>query len=57
MATTTFVLYRYDPSLVAAVVFILLFLAAGCCHVYQLLRSKTWYMVPFCIGIGCKYSY
>jgi hypothetical protein len=45
-----FKLYRYDPSLAAAVLFIALFLAVSVLHTYQLLRTRTWFFIPFCIG-------
>ncbi|KAL3427231.1 RTA1 domain protein [Phlyctema vagabunda] len=42
--------YRYDPSLVAAAIFITLFFITTALHTYQLVRTKTWYFVPFVIG-------
>jgi hypothetical protein len=62
MATTTsnstttstsdsdFKLYRYDPSLGAAVLFIALFSIASFLHLYQLLRTRTWFFIPFVVG-------
>ncbi|KAG4431803.1 hypothetical protein IFR05_012711 [Cadophora sp. M221] len=44
--------YRYDPSLVAAVVFIVCFVVTTFFHLYQLVRTRTWYFIPLCIG-GC----
>lgn len=49
-----FVLYRYDPSLPAAIVFIVLFALAFSIHLVQLLRSRTWYFIPFVIGGLCE---
>ncbi|KAH7144245.1 RTA1 like protein-domain-containing protein [Dactylonectria estremocensis] len=51
MASGKFVLYHYDPSLVAAVIFVGLFSLSATLHVWQL-RSKAWYMIPFLIGCG-----
>lgn len=50
-----FVLYRYNPSMAAAVVFIILFLVATTLHTYQLLRTRTWFLIPFVIGGFCKF--
>jgi hypothetical protein len=43
-------LYRYDPSLVAAVIFIALFSLASLLHLYQLVRTKVLFFIPFLIG-------
>jgi len=45
-----FKLYRYDPSMAAAVIFIILFLLSTALHTYQLLRTKTWFFSCFVIG-------
>ncbi|KAL9630853.1 MAG: hypothetical protein Q9164_006205, partial [Protoblastenia rupestris] len=45
-----FKLYHYDPSMAAAVLFTILFLLTTMLHMYQLLLTRTWYMVPFLIG-------
>ncbi|KAH7369989.1 RTA1 like protein-domain-containing protein [Rhexocercosporidium sp. MPI-PUGE-AT-0058] len=42
--------YRYDPSLVAAIIFIVCFLLTTFFHSYQLVRTRTWYFIPLCIG-------
>ncbi|PVH74220.1 RTA1-domain-containing protein [Cadophora sp. DSE1049] len=42
--------YHYDPTMVGAVIFIVLFLTTTTLHCYQLLRTKVWFMVPFVIG-------
>ncbi|KAL1964528.1 hypothetical protein VTN77DRAFT_6825 [Rasamsonia byssochlamydoides] len=44
------VAYRYDPSMAAAVIFILLFLAATALHTYHVIRTRTWFFIPFVIG-------
>jgi hypothetical protein len=43
-------LYRYDPSLVAAVVFVAFFSLASFLHLYQLARTRTLFFIPFLIG-------
>ncbi|OGM50530.1 hypothetical protein ABOM_000888 [Aspergillus bombycis] len=42
--------YRYNPSIGAAVLFVILFIAATGIHTYQLVRTRTWYFIPFVIG-------
>lgn len=50
-----FQLYRYDPSLAAAIIFTVLFLVVSLIHTYQLIRTRTWYFIPFTIGGHCTY--
>ncbi|KAI8719992.1 hypothetical protein NCS52_00443200 [Fusarium sp. LHS14.1] len=45
-----FKLYRYDPSMAAAVIFIVLFIAITGLHGYQLIVTKTWFFTCFVIG-------
>jgi hypothetical protein len=45
-----FKLYRYDPSMAGAVIFVLAFIAATALHFYQMIRTKTYFFVPFVIG-------
>lgn len=49
-----YVLYHYDPSMAAAVVFVLVFGASAVLHIYQLSRTRTWYFVPFVLGCLCE---
>ncbi|KAK3350323.1 RTA1 like protein-domain-containing protein [Lasiosphaeria hispida] len=42
--------YRYNPSLAANVVFIVLFAALSAGHLFQLIKRRTWYFIPFLIG-------
>lgn len=51
---TDFVLYRYNPSIPAAVVFIAVFLIATILHCIQLWRYRTYFFVPFIIGLLCE---
>ncbi|OKL58477.1 hypothetical protein UA08_06352 [Talaromyces atroroseus] len=44
------VLYYYTPSTAAAVIFVVLFGLSTVYHFYQLLSTKTWFMIPFLIG-------
>ncbi|KAF7589559.1 hypothetical protein BBP40_004138 [Aspergillus hancockii] len=45
-----FQLYRYTPSLVAAVIFIVLFVLATAYHLYQTARVRCWYFLIFVTG-------
>ncbi|WQF85843.1 Putative RTA-like protein [Colletotrichum destructivum] len=45
-----FKLYHYDPSIAAAVIFVLLFLATTLLHCWQLVKSRCWFFVPLAIG-------
>ncbi|KAI0880918.1 RTA1 like protein [Annulohypoxylon maeteangense] len=49
-SATTFVFYRYKPSMVAAVIFIILFAISTLVHIVMLIRKRTWYFIPFVIG-------
>lgn len=43
-------IYGYNPSLPAAVIFIILFGASTIHHGYQLVKTRCWYFIPFVIG-------
>ncbi|KAL4993372.1 RTA1 like protein-domain-containing protein [Aspergillus recurvatus] len=45
-----FKLYRYNPSIGAAVLFIILFIIASGLHTYQAARTRTWFLIPFVVG-------
>ncbi|KAN0073889.1 RTA1 like domain containing protein [Elaphomyces granulatus] len=45
-----FILYHYDPSLAAACIFTVMFGVSTLLHVFQLLRKRTWYFIPFIVG-------
>ncbi|KAK4496135.1 hypothetical protein PRZ48_012114 [Zasmidium cellare] len=47
---TNFRLYAYTPSIFAAITFTALFLFATAWHLRQVLRTKTYSMLPFCLG-------
>ncbi|KAJ5153742.1 uncharacterized protein N7500_009181 [Penicillium coprophilum] len=46
----SFKLYRYTPSLVAAIIFIILFVIATLYHLYQVVRTRSWYFTIFVVG-------
>ncbi|MCJ1281756.1 hypothetical protein MMC26_001079 [Xylographa opegraphella] len=50
MADSRFAYYRYDPSLPAAVIFIVLFIAATALHIFRLFRTRTWFFIPLIVG-------
>ncbi|KAF7716856.1 RTA-like protein [Penicillium ucsense] len=47
---TGFAFYHYDPSMGAAVVFVLLFIGTTGYHMMQMFKSRTWFFIPFAIG-------
>ena len=49
-----FVPYRYHPSLVAAILFIVLFAITTIIHIVQAVRSRARFLIPFIIGGICK---
>lgn len=51
-----FAFYRYDPSMGAAVIFILLFIGRTGYHIVQMYSTSTWFFIPFVIGGICPYT-
>ncbi|KAF4157734.1 hypothetical protein CNMCM6936_003258 [Aspergillus lentulus] len=49
-SNNSFVLYHYEPSLAAAIVFSVLFNITTLVHLYQRIRSGSKYMNPFIVG-------
>ncbi|KAH8766196.1 RTA1 like protein-domain-containing protein [Diaporthe sp. PMI_573] len=47
---TSFVFYRYEPSMAAAVIFIAGFGIATLLHLKMLVQKRTWYFIPFILG-------
>jgi hypothetical protein len=47
-------LYDFVPSEGAAIAFAVLFFAPMIMHAFQLFRTKTWFFIPFLIGLICK---
>ena len=54
MAETYEKIYGYEPSLPLALVAALLFGVITFLQTYQLIRSKTWFMIAFVLGGYCK---
>ncbi|KAK4863174.1 hypothetical protein LT330_001952 [Penicillium expansum] len=47
---STYTLYKYDPSGVAALVFVALFGLTTSVHIFQMIRNRSWFFIPFIIG-------
>ncbi|OTA98451.1 hypothetical protein M426DRAFT_69791 [Hypoxylon sp. CI-4A] len=47
---TTFVFYRYKPSMAAAIIFIIAFAISALLHIKVLIQKRTWYFIPFVVG-------
>ncbi|KAL0254927.1 hypothetical protein SLS55_009451 [Diplodia seriata] len=45
-----YVLYRYKPSLPAAIIFVIAFAITTFWHCWQCGRTRTWYFIPLIIG-------
>ncbi|KAF4179333.1 hypothetical protein CNMCM8694_008129 [Aspergillus lentulus] len=45
-----FIFYYYAPSGAAAGIFTALFCLSTMLHLYQLVRTRTWFMIPFAVG-------
>jgi len=54
---TEFKFYHYDPSLIGAIIFIVVFFATTMLHSYQLFRTRSWFMIPLIVGGFCRLSY
>jgi hypothetical protein len=52
--TGEFIFYHYAPSMPAAIVFIVLFALSTGFHYWQMIRTRTWFMIPFSIGAICE---
>ncbi|KAI4671000.1 uncharacterized protein J4E88_009395 [Alternaria novae-zelandiae] len=47
---TAYVLYRYIPNRIAAIIFVVAFGLTTFLHIFQFIRRKTWYFAPLVIG-------
>ena len=48
--------YKYVPSTPAAAIFAALFGLSTVMHLFQLVRWRTWYFIPFFVGGLCMCS-
>ncbi|KAF2176472.1 hypothetical protein K469DRAFT_607140 [Zopfia rhizophila CBS 207.26] len=53
----TYPLYRYAPSLAAAVIFCNLFTLTTLLRTYQMVRKRIWFLIPLLIGGYCEHLY
>lgn len=51
-----FRLYRYTPSLPAAIVFVAVFAILTAMHIWRIQRHRSFYFTAFTIGGACKNS-
>ncbi|KAI7687277.1 hypothetical protein KC353_g20348, partial [Hortaea werneckii] len=49
-AISDFQYYSYVPSMAAAIIFVILFGASTGWHMWQMIKTKTWFLIPFLIG-------
>ena len=54
MMAEHFKYYQYNPSSAAAIIFFVLFLCTTLLHFYQLVRTRTWIVIPLVVGGFCK---
>ncbi|KPM38488.1 hypothetical protein AK830_g8110 [Neonectria ditissima] len=46
--------YKYDPSVAAAVIFVIAFAISGLYHAFQIIKLKSYYFIPFLIGCAVE---
>lgn len=49
-----FKLYRYTPSLPAAIVFVIAFAGLSVLHTWKLMKHRAYYFTAFTVGGYCK---
>lgn len=49
--------YHYEPSMPAAMIFVIAFFLTTGLHSYQMFRTRTWFMIPFWLGGLCKHKH
>ncbi|KAI3576652.1 RTA1 like protein-domain-containing protein [Fusarium oxysporum f. sp. albedinis] len=42
--------YRYEPSLPASIIFIVIFALSSALHLFQIIKTRTWFFLPFLVG-------
>lgn len=50
-----FKLYRYTPTLVGAIVAVIVFAILTAVHFWRLMRARSFYFIPFLVGGVCTY--
>lgn len=51
-----FKLYRYTPSLAAAIVSVIVFAVLTALHTWRMLKARAYYFMAFTIGGVCKFN-
>lgn len=51
--TTTYELYSHNPSIVGAVIFIIVFACLTLAHGFRMFKTRIWYCAPIVIGGLC----
>ncbi|KAH6968146.1 RTA1 like protein-domain-containing protein [Fusarium avenaceum] len=46
--------YKYEPSMAAAVIFVVCFSLSGLYHTWQVARLRSWYFIPFILGCAVE---
>jgi hypothetical protein len=49
-----FALYRYTPSIPAAAIFAGIFLILSILHLVRLIQNRTYFFIPFIVGLLCE---
>jgi hypothetical protein len=49
-------LWSYVPSLGAAIIFLMFFGIATIMHIYRLIKTRTWFCLPFAVGGFCMFT-
>lgn len=49
-AVSNFQYYYYEPSMVAAAIFVAVFGLSTLLHLFQMFKTRTWFLIPFVIG-------
>lgn len=56
-ARRTYELYKYNPSIVGAVIFIIVFACLTAAHGFRMIKTRTWYCAPIIIGGLCMCNF
>lgn len=56
VSTTGWKAYQYNPSMAAAVIFIILFGVTTSIHTWKMFSRRTWFFIPLVIGGYCMPS-
>ena len=51
-----FYLWKYVPSMAAAVIFLIFYLVASFMHAWKMWTTRMWFCIPFVIGGFCSFS-